>query len=445
MPGRRPVPELPLAERVKTFDEIQQSVRPQWAVAEARRCLLCEDAPCEKGCPAGVEIVKFIKAIRAQNFRKAIDIIRDRNIFAGVCARVCPQETLCEGRCSSTDLADPIAVGVLQRFCADTARRRPARPPAQAAAKGEKVAVIGAGPAGLTCALELWKRGYSVTLFEASEALGGLMRTAIPPYRLPRDVLDQEVELITGVGIEMRTGERIESAVGLLDDHAAVFLGPGSGPEFRAALPGEELEGVLSGLELLEIVGRALSTGEEPPGIGGRVAVIGGGNTAMDSARAALRLDAGQVTIFYRRTEEEMPAWKEEIEEARKEGVEIVFLAAPLKVLEREGRVGLLSLQRMQLGEPDESGRRRPVPVEGDTFDVEVETVVMALGQAGADLSALLPGIDVPRGAPVGPGEVFSPCPGVFAGGDAAGGPATVVEAVAAGRAGAEAIEKFLI
>ena len=438
------MPELPLAERVNTFDEIQQPVRPQWAVAEARRCLLCEDAPCEKGCPAGVEIVKFIKAIRAQNFRKAIDIIRDRNIFAGVCARVCPQETLCEGRCSSTDLADPIAVGVLQRFCADTARRRPARPPTPAPAKGVKVAVVGSGPAGLTCALELWKRGYDVSLFEAGETLGGLMRTAIPPYRLPRDVLDQEVELITGAGIEIRTGERIESAVGLLEDHAAVFLGPGSGPEFRAALPGEELEGVFSGLELLGRIGRAFSSGEEPPGIGGLVAVIGGGNTAMDSARAAVRLGAGQVTIYYRRTEEEMPAWEEEVQEARKEGVEIVFLAAPLRVLEKGGRVGSLSLQRMQLGEPDESGRRRPVPVEGDTFDIEVDTLVMALGQAGADLSALLPGIEFPKSVPVGPGDAFSPCPGVFVGGDAAGGPATVVEAVAAGRAGAEAIEKFL-
>jgi len=444
VPGRRPVPELSLAERVKTFDEIQQPVRPQWAVAEARRCLLCEDAPCEKGCPAGVEIVKFIKAIRAQNFRKAIDIIREKNVLAGVCARVCPQETLCEGRCSSTDLADPIAVGVLQRFCADTARRRPARLSAPAPAKGVKVAVVGAGPAGLVCTLELWKRGYSVTLFEAGESLGGLMRTAIPPYRLPRDVLDEEVEMIAGAGVEIRTGERIESALGLLDDHAAVFLGPGSGPEFRAAVPGEDLEGVLSGLELLGRVGRSLSSGGELPGIGERVAVIGGGNTAMDSARAALRLGAGQVTIFYRRTEEEMPAWTEEIEEARKDGVEIVFLAAPLKVLEKEGRVGALSLQRMQLGEPDESGRRRPVPVEGETFDVEVDTVVMALGQAGADLSALLPGIDVPGSIPVGPGEVFSPCPGVFAGGDAAGGPATVVEAVTAGRAGAEAMDKYL-
>jgi len=438
------VPELPLAERVKTFDEIQSAVRPQWAVAEARRCLLCEDAPCEKGCPAGVEIVKFIKAIRAQNFRKAIDIIREKNIFAGVCARVCPQETLCEGRCSSTDLADPIAVGVLQRFCADTARRRPARPPSPAPAKGVRVAVVGAGPAGLVCALDLWKRGYEVTLFEANESLGGLMRTAIPPYRLPRDVLDQELELITGVGIEMRTGERIESAVGLLDEYAAVFLGQGSGPEFRAALPGEELEGVLSGLELLGLVSRSLSSGGELPGIGGRVSVIGGGNTAMDSARAAVRLGAGRVTIFYRRTEEEMPAWAEEVEEARKEGVEIVFLAAPLRVLEKESRVGGLSLQRMQLGEPDESGRRRPVPVEGDTFEVEVDTVVMALGQAGADLSAVLPGIHVPRSVPAASGEAFSPCPGVFVGGDAAGGPATVVEAVAAGRAGAEAIEKYL-
>ena len=444
MPGRRPVPEIPLSERVKTFKEIQGPVRPQWAVAEARRCLLCEDAPCEKGCPAGVGIVRFVKAIRSQNFKKAIATIRESNVLAGVCARVCPHTSLCEGRCSATDLAEPIAIGVLQRFCADSIRRRPLKPGPHAPPMGVKVAVVGSGPAGIACAIGLRGRGYDVTLFEAADTIGGLMRTAIPPYRLPRDVLDYEVELVESMGIEVRTGERVGDAEALLGDHAAVFVAVGSGNEVRARISGENLEGVLSGLDLLEGVCNASETGGDLPDLGERVAVVGGGNVAIDAARTAVRVGAGSVTIFYRRTEEEMPAWAEEIEAARQEGVEIVFLASPVTVLGMDGHIRALSLQRMELGEPDASGRRRPIPIEGETFTAEADTVVMALGQAGDGLLGALPNTEMHKNPTVRPGEIFSPVPGIFVGGDAACGPSTVVEAVASGRAGAAAIDAYI-
>jgi glutamate synthase (NADPH/NADH) small chain len=440
---------LPVKERICGFHEITKGVRPQWAMAEARRCKLCNDAPCMRECPAGVDVARFIRRIGSRNFRGALKVIRERNVLAGICARVCPQRELCEAGCSTTGLEETIGVGALQRFVADVEREKgKLRAPAPREKKGQTVAVVGSGPAGLSCAAELARMGYAVTIFEKDSRPGGIMATGIPPYRLPRDVLDWEIEFVKALGVAIRLGEPVEHVDSLRSmGFDGVFLGLGLGEPIRLSIPGEDMEGVIPGLDFLKEVHGALHEKREPPRLPGRITVIGGGNAALDSASTALRLGADQVQVLYRRSEKEMPAWPEERELAREEGVAFHFLVSPVAFLGEAGRLRSIRCVRMVLSEPDASGRPRPLPVEGSEFTVEADCVLPALGQQrNKSIEAMVPGIRLDRrGFPLVDGETLeSSVPGVFLGGDLINGGTTVVQAVGEGRKAAAGIDRFL-
>lgn len=434
------------------------------AVAEASRCLYCHDAPCAGGCPAEVDVVSFIHKIRTRNFAGAARVIRRSNVLGGICARVCPTEEQCQKECSSRTLGRPIDIGALQRFVCDLEEPRLEK----GEATGKKVAVIGAGPSGLAAAAELNRLGESVAVFEAQALPGGAMTYAIPPYRLPWETIAREVEAIRAAGVEIRTSTAVGREVPverLLGDYDAVFLGAGLGKGSRLGIPGEDLPGVASALHFLSQVNRAAVEGGALPVLSGAVAVIGGGNTAMDAARAALRLGASKATVFYRRSAAEMPAWKAEYEAALAGGVEFAWLTAPASIAAASptsmgvaSPAGLgpdsaapggplrLNLVRMRLGDPDASGRRRPVPVQGSEFSVEVTAVITAAGQEPAgDLARALNLKVDSRGNPVvDPGTGATSNSKVFAGGDLVNGGETVVRAVAEGRKAAAAIHAYL-
>jgi len=394
--------------------------------------------PCNDACPAGEDIVGYLGLIRQGRYREGWELIMQENPFPGVCGRVCPHP--CESQCNRTRLGGAIAIHVQERFLADWARERrlkglrgmtsdPSAP---------SVAVVGSGPAGLSCAYHLARRGYPVTVFEAQDKPGGMMRL-IPEYRLPHQVLDHEIALIESLGVEIRTGVRLGRDLSLddLQGYQAIFLAVGQSVSRRLGVRGEEAVGVLHGIEFL----RRLDRGEKPS-LGSRVAVIGGGNTAMDAARSARRLGA-EVFILYRRSRHEMPASDEEIEEALAEGIQIEYLTAPVEVLTKEGRVSGLKCTRMQLGEPDESGRRRPMPVPGSEYTIAVDTVIPALGQV-ADLSFLGRGIKTERESIVIDDSGATTCLPIFAGGDVATGYGTVTHAVGSGKRAALAIDRWL-
>lgn len=446
MTKRQEPPKLSPKERVKTFDEVVGAYLPHQAVAEASRCLFCHDAPCNKNCPAGIDVVGFIRRIRGRDFRSAIRIIKENNILPGICARVCPVEELCEKACSSTELTEPINIGALQRFVSDFEMQKGRKPPERAKPTGKKIAVIGSGPAGLAAAVELAKKGHGVVIFESKEMAGGMLVYGIPPHRLPKDVAKWEIGQVSDFGVEVRANEHVGRVKSLLEEgFDSVFVGTGMMKSVSLDIPGEDLEGVYYGLELLEKINReAIREGKLPSLAGKKVAVIGGGDVAIDAARCGLRLGAKEVTIIYRRTLEEMPAHASEINAAKEEGVEFMFLSAPTEILGEAGRVVGLKCIRMELGLPDESGRRRPIPIPGSEFRLDADVVIEAIGQrVNEKFIQDNPEIKFSNGLIIVDEVGMTSLRGIFAGGDAIGG-GTVVQAITDGKRAAQGINNYL-
>lgn len=443
------------ASLAEAFREERTALQLHQAIAEASRCLLCHDAPCIQGCPAGVDVPGFIRKLKTRNFTGAARTIRESNVLGGICARVCPAEEQCMERCSSSKLQRPIEIAALQRFVCDTEAQRGIKLAPRGAETGKRVAVIGAGPAGLAAAYELNRLGHSVTVFEKEDMPGGAMTYLIPPYRLPYDVIDAEVEAIRQAGVEIRPGTRVGRDISenqILNDFDAVFIGAGQEKPRDPGLPRQNLDGVYQALDFLAVINLAvldqatLGKGSAPR-VGRRTVVVGGGNTAMDAARSAKRLGSEKVTVVYRRSLQEMPAWQKEYRLAVDEGVEFSWLTLPVEVIGLGGRVTGVRCLKMELGAPDESGRARPVPVEGSDFIIEADTVILALGQE-ADPSSLhgFGGLSLnSKGVlPIDPETGRTTNSKVFAGGDLTNGGKTVVQAVAEGRRAAKAIDEYL-
>ncbi|MBM4248325.1 MAG: FAD-binding protein [Euryarchaeota archaeon] len=411
-------------------------------------CKEIVSSPCQHACPIGTEAQGYISLIARQRYREAYEIIRKDNPLPSVCGRVCHHP--CETKCSAGKHADPISIRALKRFATDQARAggfdyKPARTPT-APAGGEKVAVVGAGPAGLSCAYFLALRGYRPTVFEKLPVAGGALAVCIPEYRLPKKILESDLQSIRDAGVEIRTGVTVGKDLTLEElrrEYSAVFIGAGAHRSIRLGIPGEDAEGVMDGMEFL----KDLSLGKRAS-FGRRLAVIGGGNAAVDAARMARRLrGCERTTLFYRRTRAEMPAFKDEVDAAIEEGIEMVYLSAPRRIITEDGRVTGLECVRMELGEPDASGRRRPVPVAGSEFTTELDTVIVAIGER-ADVLAMCGGSGVAlddRGTVKVDGRTLATSvPGIFAGGDVATGPATVIDAMGAGKVAAEMIDRYI-
>lgn len=447
-------------ERIRHFGELASGYSPDEVWQEANRCLLCPQPFCREGCPARNDIPGFIRALLQGDFEKGMATLRRTSSLPGVCGRVCDYARQCEGSCLlKREGGEPITVHLLERFLADwELRERPwEKREIKAPASGKKVAIIGSGPAGLQAAHDLSLLGHSVTIFEAFPEAGGMMTVGIPAYRLPREVLTGYVAYLEALGVEIKTDTRVGDQVELADlrrSYQAILIATGAHQSMKLGVPGEEAEGVLSGIEFL----RAVNLNQKVE-LGERVAVIGGGNTAIDAARVARRLytatdvarvarrlGAGSVILVYRRSREEMPAVWDEVRGAEKEGIEIMFLAAPTRVIAEEGRVSKLECCRMALGEPDVSGRRRPIPIEDSEFIVEVDTIIPALGQApNLDFAKDLY-LKVSDGGAlaVGKAGVATSVEGIFAAGDVVTGPATVVEAMAAGKSVGQNMDRYL-
>ncbi|MFH1665420.1 MAG: NADPH-dependent glutamate synthase, partial [Candidatus Omnitrophota bacterium] len=379
-------------ERVKNFREVPYGYTEEEAVEEALRCLECKNPPCVKGCPADINIPSFIKAIKERRFKDAISIIKETNNLPAVCGRVCPQEDQCEKMCVLIKTGKPINIGSLERFAADREKEHaqgPAEPVKRAPATLEKVAVIGAGPAGLTCAADLAKMGYEVTVFESLHKPGGVLTYGIPEFRLPKDIVEREVGEIQELGVEIKYNYIIGRTKKIEDlrreGFKAFFIGTGAGLPYFLGIEGENLIGVYSANEFLTRVNlmKAYKFPEydTPINVGRTVAVVGAGNVAMDAARCALRLGAEKVYIVYRRSEEEMPARIDEVHHAKEEGIEFRLLTNPVRIVgDDKGNVSKMVCLRNELAQPDESGRRRPVPIKGSEFEIDVDTVVIAIG-----------------------------------------------------------------
>ncbi|SMO59602.1 NAD(P)-dependent oxidoreductase [Gracilimonas mengyeensis] len=418
------------------------------AVVEANRCLECggpyNEAPCMQACPADIDVPGFISAIAEGNPEKAADIIYEQNILGGTCARVCPVETLCEGKCVlMKEGRKPVEIARLQRYATDQVSVEAVRKRSFDGTNGHKVAVIGAGPAGLSCAAELASKGYEVTVYDEHEDFGGLIRYAIAPYRINSHPIPKEVEMIKEMGVEFKMSTPVDTAEKLRrieEENEAVFLGIGLGRDVDLHYEGENLPGVWNSLEFIE----AIKTGH-PIQVGQSVAVIGGGNTAIDVAREAKRLGGVEVTMYYRRTESEMPAYAHEVEEAREEGIHFQFLTNPIRFL-GEDRLQRMELQYMKLGEPDDSGRPRPVKVPGTEFTVRADTVIKAIGQQKrTGFLDWIEGLDTDWGLiKTNPETRQTTNPKYFGGGDALNGGSTVVEAVRHGKQAAKGIHQYL-
>ena len=453
---RIPVREQDASVRAKNFDEVCLGYNMEEAVAEAERCLKCKNPQCQKGCPVNIDIPGFIREVQEKNIEGAYKVISQYSALPAVCGRVCPQESQCEAKCIRGIKGDAVSIGKLERFVADWARENNIRPEVTVEKKGKKVAVIGSGPAGLTCAGDLAKMGYDVTIFEALHEAGGVLVYGIPEFRLPKNtVVKSEIENVKALGVTIETNVIIGKSTTidqLMEEEgfSAVFIGSGAGlPKFMG-IPGENANGVFSANEFLtrNNLMKAFDDAYDTPIFHGKkVAVVGGGNVAMDAARTALRLGA-TTYIVYRRSEEELPARVEEVHHAKEEGIIFDLLTNPTEILKDEkGWVRGMKCVKMMLGEPDESGRRRPVVQPDSEFEMELDTVIMSLGTSPNPLiSSTTEGLEVNKWKCIVADETNGQTSkeGVFAGGDAVTGAATVILAMGAGKAAAKGIDEYL-
>jgi glutamate synthase (NADPH/NADH) small chain len=451
-----PVREQDAKVRATNFDEVCLGYNKEEAMCEAGRCINCKNAQCVKGCPVAINIPAFIEQVKLGNIEEAYKIISEASSLPAVCGRVCPQESQCEGKCIRGIKGDAISIGKLERFVADWARENNIKPTPAKDKNGKKVAVIGSGPAGLTCAGDLAKLGYDVTIFEALHEAGGVLVYGIPEFRLPKeDVVAKEIANVESLGVKIEKNVIVGKSVTIdelieQEGFEAVFIGSGAGlPKFMG-IPGENANGVFSANEYLtrSNLMKAFDENSNTPIMRGKkVAVVGGGNVAMDAARTALRLGA-EVHIVYRRSEEELPARVEEVHHAKEEGIIFDLLTNPVEILEDENNwVKGMKCIKMELGEPDASGRRRPVEVPGSEFEMELDTVIMSLGTSPNPLiSSTTEGLEVNKWKCIVADEEFGKTTkeGVFAGGDAVTGAATVILAMGAGKAAAKGIHNYL-
>lgn len=449
------MPEQEPDVRNKNFSEVALGYTKEMAMEEAARCLNCKHKPCMDGCPVNVPIPGFIKKVAEGDFDAAYEIITSENALPAICGRVCPQENQCEGKCVRGIKGEPVAIGRLERFVADyhMANAQPAE--VNIEKNGKRVAVVGSGPAGITCAGELIKKGYDVTVFEALHKAGGVLSYGIPEFRLPKDLVAKEIETVEKLGVDIETNVIVGRSV-TIDElmeqgYEAVFVGSGAGLPRFLNIPGENLLGVYSANEFLTRVNlmKAYKFPETPTPVkvGKKVAVVGAGNVAMDAARTAKRLGAEEVYIVYRRSEEELPARAEEVHHAKEEGIIFKLLNNPCAIHGEDGWVTGIEVIKQELGEPDESGRRSPKPIEGSNYVIDVDTVVIAIGQSPNPLiRQTTPGLDTQKwgGIIVEEDTMKTSKDGVYAGGDTVTGAATVILAMGAGKKAAKAIDEYL-
>ncbi len=456
---QHPMPQQDAEVRITNFDEVALGYSEETAVAEAERCLGCKKKPCVSGCPVNIDIPEFIGKIKENDYIGAAQVIKQTNSLPAICGRVCPQENQCEKECVLSKKFESVGIGRLERFVSDyeAANSKVTEPPKALHPELAKynVAVVGSGPAGLTVAGDLAKLGYSVTVFEALHKLGGVLRYGIPEFRLPRDILDREIEYVQSLGVKFVTDVIVGRTFRVMDllerGFDAVFVGSGAGAPKFLGIEGENLGGVYSGNEWLTRINLMRANREDystPIKIPKRAIIIGAGNTAMDCCRTALRIGSEKVTIVYRRGREEMPARAEEIENAEHEGVEFKLLTNPKRFIgDEKGQVKAIECLRMELGEPDESGRRRPVTVKGSEFTIEADTVIVALGQNPNPLiRSTTDGLETQSwgGIITDSATGMTSIPGVFAGGDAVTGEATVISAMGAGKIAAVGIDRHI-
>lgn len=457
------MPTQPPEIRAKNFKEVALGYSEETAVAEAQRCLNCKNRPCVSGCPVNVHIPDFISKIKEGDFEGAYREISLSSTLPAVCGRVCPQETQCESKCTLGIKFEPVGIGRLERFVADWHNENQTAAPDAPQSNGHRVAIVGSGPSGLTCAGDLAKKGYKVTIFEALHTAGGVLVYGIPEFRLPKSIVAKEVDILKALGVDIETNVVIGKTL-TIDElfdmgYEAVFIGSGAGLPNFMGIPGESLKGVYSANEFLTRSNLMKAYNDDPvtPIMkGGKVAIIGGGNVAMDAARTALRLGADKVYVVYRRSMEELPARKEEVEHAMEEGIDFRLLNNPVEILgynnpdnprdEKNGFVTGMKCIKMELGEPDARGRRRPVPIEGSEFTLDVDTVVVSIGTSPNPLiKSTTKGLEVnERGGIIINEDGLTTRDCVYAGGDAVTGAATVISAMGAGKHAAKAIDEHL-
>ena len=462
-PNKHPMPTQTPEERAHNFREVALGYTMEVAREEASRCLNCKNQPCVKGCPVGIHIPQFIQSLRKGDIEEAYQIISLTSSLPAVCGRVCPQETQCESNCTLGVRFEPVGIGRLERFVADWHNEHSTEAPKRPESNGHRVAIVGSGPSGLTCAGDLAKKGYAVTVIEALHMAGGVLVYGIPEFRLPKAIVAREVETLKALGVQIETNVVIGKTL-TVDElfeqgYEAVFIGSGAGLPNFMGIPGESLKGVYSANEYLtrsNLMKAYLNDSDTPIMKGGEVAVVGGGNVAMDAARTALRLGAERVYIVYRRSMEELPARREEVEHAEEEGIDFRLLCNPTEIIgwnnpddprdPKNGFVKAMRCIKMELGEPDASGRRRPVEIPGSEFTLDVDTVVIAIGTSPNPLiKSTTEGLEVNRrGGIVINEEGLTSRENVYAGGDAVTGAATVISAMGAGKTAAVAIDKAL-
>ena len=460
---KNPMPHQDPLVRARNFHEVATGYTEEMAIDEALRCLSCKHMPCVSGCPVNIHIPEFINRIKEGDFEGAYQIINKSSSLPAVCGRVCPQESQCESKCVRGIKGEPVGIGRLERFVADWHNAHSEKAPETAPKNGHRVAIVGSGPAGLTCAGDLAKAGYDVSIFEALHTAGGVLVYGIPEFRLPKAIVKKEVENLKAMGVEVMTNMVIGKTL-TIDElfemgYEAVFVGSGAGLPNFMGIPGESYKGVYSANEFLtraNLMKSYLDNPETPIMKGGKVAVVGGGNVAMDAARTALRLGAETVYIVYRRSMEELPARREEVEHAEEEGIEFRLLCNPVEILgynnpddrrdPKNGFVTGMKCVRMELGEPDAAGRRRPVEVPNSEFTLDVDTVVISIGTSPNPLiKSTTKGLDVnSRGGIIIEENGATTKEGVYAGGDAVTGAATVISAMGAGKVAAKAIDEYL-